>query len=160
TITAGTLAIGASGVIPDGVGKGNVSISNGAFLTFAGDFDETINGLFGSGKVDKTFGTGNSTLSVGNNNVSSTFADSLISGPRGIIQNTTGTINLTKIGTGTLSLLGEQFYTGTTTVSQGTLDLHGFSASNILFQSPLIDVQSGATLDVTQHDTNFGGPTQ
>src|SRR5207248_3391440 len=49
TISAGTLRLGASGVIADGAGKGNV-IVNGTFDL--NTFSEGINGLSGSGVVD------------------------------------------------------------------------------------------------------------
>ena len=48
TVTAGTLKLGASGVIPDGAGKGNVSLSGTLELN---GFSETINGLSGTGTV-------------------------------------------------------------------------------------------------------------
>src|SRR5581483_8333795 len=77
SVTAGILAIGASDVIPDGTGKGDVSVSNGAKLTIAGDFNETINGLTGAGVVDKTAGAGTSTFTVGATDASSTFSGSI-----------------------------------------------------------------------------------
>lgn len=57
-------------------------------------------------------------------------------------------ISINKVGTGTLTLSGSgNAYTGTTTVSQGTLLLSG--AAVISSSSPSVDVQSGATLDVS-----------
>jgi autotransporter-associated beta strand protein len=58
------------------------------------------------------------TLSVGNNNLSTTFS--------GVIQESGG---LTKAGTGTLTLTGANTYTGATTVSAGTLVATNMSGS-------------------------------
>jgi autotransporter-associated beta strand protein len=56
----------------------------------------------------------------------------------------TGTGSLVKTGAGTLELDGANTYTGSTTISQGTLAL-GASAALV---SPNITIASGATLDV------------
>jgi autotransporter-associated beta strand protein len=113
---AGTLAglqLGADGVIPNGSGFGNVSIS----ATYNGQLDlnghtDTVNGLSGDGTVNNSTGSGS--LSVGGNNQSCTFS--------GVIENTGGTLALTKVGTGSLTLSGVNTYTGGTTISAGTLD--------------------------------------
>ena len=70
------------------------------------------NGLSGGGTVDSTV-VGTPTLTVGGNNATSTFS--------GTIQNTAGTLSLTKIGTGTTTLSGTLNYGGWTTVQAGTL---------------------------------------
>jgi len=75
------------------------------------------------------------TASIGALNTDSTFAGKI-----------TGTISITKVGTGTQTFSGSgNSYTGTTTVSQGTLLLSGAA---VISSSPSVDVQSGATLDV------------
>ena len=111
-----TLALGAANQIPNGTGKGNVILTSG-FLDLAG-FDETINGLSGSGTVDNvTLGTSN-TLTLGDGNATgSTFS--------GVIKNTTGTLSLIKTGSGTQTLSGANEYSGTTTVDGGTLRING-----------------------------------
>ncbi|GAT32572.1 autotransporter-associated beta strand repeat-containing protein [Terrimicrobium sacchariphilum] len=77
------------------------------------------------------------TASIGALNTNSTFAGKIY-----------GTIAITKVGTGTLTLSGSgNTYTGATIVSQGTLLLSG--AGVISSSSPSVDVQSGATLDVS-----------
>ena len=134
TISTGTLHLGASGVIPDGPGKGDVSVGGTLDLN---TFSETINGLSGAGTVDTVAG-GSPTLTAGNNNASSAFS--------GIIRNTAGALALTKAGTGTLTLSGANTYTGNTTVSAGTLALSG---SGSIANSPTLSVSSGATLDAT-----------
>jgi autotransporter-associated beta strand protein len=111
--TQAWLKLGASGVIPNGSGKGNVIIfqTYKGLLDFAG-FTQTLNGLSGDGTVNNS--TGNGSLSVGNNNQSSTFS--------GVIKNTGGTLALTKVGSGTQVLSGVNTYSGGTTISAGTLE--------------------------------------
>jgi autotransporter-associated beta strand protein len=111
------LQLAASDVIPDGTGKGNCTIDGTykGLLDLAG-YSEIINGLSGNGTVDNTVG-GASTLTVGNNNQTSQFD--------GVIQNTSGTVGLTKVGSGVLTLTGINPYTGSTTISNGTLLVNG-----------------------------------
>jgi autotransporter-associated beta strand protein len=118
TINAGTLKLGSANAIPNGVGKGDVAV-DGA-LDLNGN-SITINGLSGSGIVDNATGTATYTLTLGDNNRSGTFP--------GVIKNTSGTLALGKIGTGTITLSGANLYSGDTTISQGTLKL---GASNVL----------------------------
>src|SRR5262249_38414707 len=51
TVSAGTLKLGAANVIPEGAGKGNVSLTGTLDLN---PFSETINGLSGAGTVDNS----------------------------------------------------------------------------------------------------------
>jgi autotransporter-associated beta strand protein len=128
TVDQGTLKLGAANVIPDGAGKGNVAVTSTFDLN---TFSETVNGLSGAGIVDTVAG-GFPTLTVGNNNATSTFS--------GIIRNTAGTLGLIKTGNGTLTLTGVNTYTGTTTVTAGTLLVNGsISGSSV-------GVLSGGTL--------------
>jgi len=64
-------------------------------------------------------------LTVGNNNLSTTFA--------GVIQ---GTGSLTKIGRGTFILSGANTYTGDTTVNRGVLQVDGSITSNTFVNHP------------------------
>lgn len=115
TISAGVLRLGALNAIPNGAGKGNVFVDAAGTLDIGGT-GGNINGLSGTGTVDKSL-TGADTLTVGNNDASSTFS--------GVIKNTAGTVNLTKVGAGTLTLNGSaaNTYGGTTTVNGGVLVL-------------------------------------
>jgi autotransporter-associated beta strand protein len=109
TISAGTLILANS----SGIGIHNSSaltISAGAVLDLR--FSETIGSLAGAGNVT-TGSLGAKTLTVGNDDSSTTFS--------GVIQNGSGSISLTKIGAGTFTLTGNSTYTGLTTVSAGTL---------------------------------------
>ena len=82
-------------------------------VTFSGTaLTYTLGGLQGA---DALAITSTNTISVGNNNSSTTFSGT-ISGAGG---------QLTKIGAGTLSLSGNNSYTGATTVSAGELLING-----------------------------------
>ena len=111
--TAAWLKLGASNVLPNGAGYGDVCISNAwnGRLDLAG-YSDTINGLWGDGLITNTAASA-STLTVGGNNVTSTFA--------GTIETSSGSIALTKTGTGVLILNGANTYSGGTTVNGGTL---------------------------------------
>ena len=111
TVAAGTLQLGASNTIPDGAGKGNLVLTGTFDLNTA---SETVNGLTGTGTVDKA-AAGAATLTVGANDATSTFD--------GVVQNTGGTLSVAKTGAGTLTLTNAQTYTGNTFVNGGTLVL-------------------------------------
>jgi len=127
----GILVLGAANQIPNGASAGNVT-NNGALNL--GGFSDTINGLSGTGIVDGVSGT--PTLTVGDNDATSTFS--------GVIRNTTGTLAVTKIGNGTLTIAGFNTYKGATTVSAGKLV--GVSGGSI--QSSAVTVATGSALGV------------
>ncbi|HSI14201.1 MAG TPA: autotransporter-associated beta strand repeat-containing protein, partial [Chthoniobacter sp.] len=127
-VTLGTLQLGADNAIPSGTGKGNVTV-NGT-LDVNGH-DQQINGLTGSGTIDNTAAATSKTLTVGANNQTSTF--------NGVIQNTGGTLAVTKTGTGALTLIGNSTYTGDTNVNAGKLVVSGSLQGNV-------NVAPGATL--------------
>lgn len=132
TQTPITVKLGASEVISNGAGKGNVTIQSGT-TTGTGTldlngFNETINGLVsgtgtslnGNGSTPQVFvtnnaaGTGTSTLTLGDGDATATFA--------GVIKNgATAKVGITKIGSGIQTFGGVNTYTGNTTVSVGTL---------------------------------------
>jgi autotransporter-associated beta strand protein len=134
--SAYTLTLGTANQIPNGTGKGNVA--NDGTLDLNG-FSETINGLAGTGVVD-TIAGGTPVLTVGDNDQTSTFD--------GVIQNTAGTLALTKVGTGTLTLAGINTYTGNTTVNSGVLAVNGTSIDDTT--TLIID---GGKVDVTGNET-------
>jgi fibronectin-binding autotransporter adhesin len=141
TVNSGTLQFGGtvSGVhIPNGASVGNVLLNGTLDLNGVSD---TINGLEGSGYVDNiaAANTGIYTLTLGNASSNAVFS--------GIIQNTAGTVALTKIGYGTQTLSGGNQYSGPTIINQGTLVV---GASGSLGQnSPTLTIGSGAVLDVS-----------
>lgn len=118
---AGTLRIGNSAAIPHGAGKGNVYLSLAGSTDGALDlngFSITINGLGGgtSGGQVKNTSTTAATLTVGDNDATSTFDGLLVDGA--------GKVALSKTGSGTLTLSGlngAHTYSGATTISAGKL---------------------------------------
>jgi autotransporter-associated beta strand protein len=112
TVSAGLLKLAGAELIPNGTGNGNVSV--GGTLDLNG-FSETINGLNGSGIVDNVPAGPAVTLTVGDNDASSSFS--------GILQNSGGTLNLVKTGSGVAALGGANTISGTVTVNGGTLAL-------------------------------------
>lgn len=146
--TQAQLKMATSNVIPKGSGFGNVVI-NGAYsgLLEMNGTTQGVNGLSGDGTVNNASGTGS--LTVGNNNATSTFT--------GTLQNSGGTLSLTKTGSGTFTLGGVNAYTGTTTISAGTLAL---SSTGSINNTPNIVLAAGATLDVSAISSfTLGGST-
>ena len=107
--SSGVLVLGASNQVP---AASNVSVAG---MLSMGGFNQSIAGLSGAGIVDGANGA--PTLTVGNNNQTSTFS--------GVLENTAGSLALTKIGMGMLTLSGTNAYTGQTTVSSGVLSIAG-----------------------------------
>jgi fibronectin-binding autotransporter adhesin len=105
TISAGTLTV--SGTLADTTA---VTVASGT--TYNVNATDTIGSLAGAGTVQTN---GTVTLTSGGDSTSTTFS--------GVIQNGTGTLSLTKSGTGKLTLTGNNTYTGATTISAGTLQL-------------------------------------
>ncbi|RYD43096.1 MAG: hypothetical protein EOP85_10530, partial [Verrucomicrobiaceae bacterium] len=125
TINAGTLQAGIATAIPSGAGTGNVILNGGAtagILDING-FDVSINGLTGStgavlGRVVNNRAGTTKTITIGSGDASTSFS--------GTIANNTGTggiLNLTKAGTGSLTLNSANTYTGTTTIRNGSIVL-------------------------------------
>ena len=90
--------------------------------------------LTGTGKLTGQGAAGTTTVvEVGNLGFNETFS--------GVLEGTSGTIALTKVGTGTWTLSGANTYTGTTIVNGGTLQMNSTNAT-----SSSVTVNSGATL--------------
>jgi autotransporter-associated beta strand protein len=93
-----------------------VNMTGGTF-DFAG-VSEGFDGLAGTaGVVTNSIAATTSTLTLGQNNSLGTPVFS------GVIQDGTGTMALTKMGSGTQILDGASTYTGATTISNGSLQL-------------------------------------
>ncbi|GAA5483618.1 beta strand repeat-containing protein [Haloferula sargassicola] len=86
-----TLRLAANEVIPDGAGKGNVTVNGRLEVN---GFTETVNGLSGSGSI--ALGN-NASLSVGNNDAGGTFSGRLFGASTSVLR---------KIGNGTFTLSG------------------------------------------------------
>ncbi len=135
-VSGGTLRLGASGVLPSSVAGASVTVSSPSVLDM-NTFNTTIGGLAGDGIVDNQ-GAGPSTLTIGIDNNNASFT--------GVIKNTSGTLGLTKVGTGIETILGANTYVGQTLVSAGTLRLGNLNALSA-GASPLV-LTNGGSLDV------------
>jgi autotransporter-associated beta strand protein len=89
-----------------------VDISSGAILDFHA-YSQTINALSGAGNVTDSFGNGQ-TLTIGAANGSGTLTGAI-----------SGDMAITKVGTGSQTLSGNNTYTNATTISAGTLTIGG-----------------------------------
>lgn len=129
TISSGsTLYANATGALSN---LSAITVDTGGRLDLGND-DQTIGALAGAGSV--TSGGPGRVLTTGGDNSSTIFA--------GDLQNGAGTLGITKIGSGTMTLSGTaNSYTGATLVSGGTLNVNGSIAS-----SSLLTVASGARL--------------
>lgn len=153
-VSSGTLRLG-DGVNSGGLITGN--IQNNARLEFASPFSETYSGtISGTGQVTKTASgalvilgdqmiTGTTTVSQGLLQLGNgTTANGSVSGP--IVANSqlrfanpadqafagsiSGTGSISKTGAGALILTGTSSFSGTTTISQGALQLGDATAQN------------------------------
>ena len=129
TITSGTLQTTAANVL----GSGALTV-NGT-LDMNG-FDQTVGSLTGAGVVTTTAAVATG-LTVGDNTSPAAFS--------GVISNGSGTISLTKVGTGTLTLSGLNTYSGATTVNAGTLKL---GAANSIGSSSAVTVGASGTFNL------------
>lgn len=138
TVNSGILlANNGAGIID----TGQVVVNGGAFGIGS---NETIGSLAGNGGfVSTSAGAGTTTLTVGGNNLSTTYAgNTQNNGP-------TALFAINKIGTGTLTLTGNIAHTGGTTVSAGTLEIGnggttGTISGNITNNSALVFNRSNA----------------
>ena len=114
------LFVSTDAFLPHGERLGDMFV-NGILQSFTGAI--TMNGLNGKGalRFGQTYAT---TFTIGDNNANGVFT--------GSIERAGGTVNVTKIGTGTQRLAGHCTHNGATTVSGGTLIVDGdFTASSV-----------------------------
>ena len=120
-VDAGTLDLNIANALPSGAGKGNVNITAGATLGLR--FGQNANALNGSGLIT-ALSSGTKGFTIGNGDASGSYG--------GVIQNGSGAIALTKVGTGTQILTGANLYTGATTVNGGSLLVNGSTAGSVV----------------------------
>ena len=117
------------------------------------DISQLTNGGMTAGSIEGpgTVRLGANTLTVGGNNLSTTFSGVLQDG--GTAGGSGG--SLTKVGTGTLTLSGTDTYTGATTVDAGVLNVTGAltSTTNVTVNGGTLNV-TGSVSDPT---INSGG---
>jgi autotransporter-associated beta strand protein len=147
TIAVGTLQLGNVAAIPSGTGKGNLAIASGATLDVY-NLSPTVNGLSGAGTVTNSLGSP-VTFTVGDNDASSDFG--------GVLQDGSGTLSLTKIGSGTQTLSGANTYSGDTTVSTGTLRIGHAAALPSGVGKGNVAVAGAGILDLNDFDITLNG---
>lgn len=140
-VSNGTLRIGVNDAVSKAI-NGNVAVLGAAVLDLNG-FNNTVNGLTGNGKVDVQNG-GTSILSVGYNGASSTFT--------GLLANTSGTLGLSKIGNGQLTLAGPHTYSGPTTIESGAIEVRNPNALGSGLSQ--VTLNGGALLTATNMNIN------
>jgi autotransporter-associated beta strand protein len=147
------LALGAADQIPDGAGKGNVIITNNSAtrtgtLRLAG-FSETINGLSGNGNVDGVSGT--LTLTLGGNDAPGNFSGNILNG--------SGTLTVTKIGTGTQTFSGASTFTGPLNVNGGVVAFPSSPATaGPLGNSTVVNLSGGGISFTSAGANNLNRP--
>lgn len=110
---AGLFSIGASNAIAD-----SSAIINSGAMSFANGVSDTVGSLSGSGSI--IFFGGNA-LTIGGDNTSTTYSGGLV-----------GSASLTKIGTGTQILSGNNgVYLGTVSINSGTLSTNSSNAMGV-----------------------------
>jgi fibronectin-binding autotransporter adhesin len=153
TVNGGSVQLANAAAIPSGAGRGDVTLDVSGTLNLNGN-SQTVNGLYGSGLVDNLTGTATYILTVGNNSTNSAGNFS------GTIQNTSGSVGLTKINTNIFTLNGANNYTGPTLISGGTFIV---GSSGNIGSTARITVNPGALLDVSAVPGGFtisSGPLQ
>ena len=111
---AGIVILGANNQLPDGTGKGNVNAVGTLRLN---GFNDTINGLTGTGTVHNNSASTNATLTLGGGDATASFSGTIADGAA-------AKLALVKTGTGTQTLTVANSYTGDTTVNAGTLEIY------------------------------------
>ncbi len=172
TLKTASTAIGATSVMENGLLKlgitnalpTNQSLTLGVAQNFNGNggfdfgkfdlagFNQTVNALVGTKNSGFTIGadsnrivtnsaaSGTGTLTVGNGNGSGTFNGVILNGA-------TAAVALTKVGTGTQTLVGDSNYSGVTTITAGTL---------AITHSNALGTNAGNTTIAANGNTNGG----
>ncbi|MCX6875001.1 MAG: autotransporter-associated beta strand repeat-containing protein [Verrucomicrobia bacterium] len=130
----------------DGAGSGSNFNFNGGTLRFTASLTVPFNGAINlnvkAGGAILDTGGNNVTVGYGNQNTPLLHAGSGTDG------------GLTKLGTGTLTLIRANTYNGATTISNGTLAV---SASGSLNAGSSVSIAAGATFDVSAYSTYTWG---
>lgn len=159
------LTLGASNVIPDGASAGNIQIeSNGeashSSVFRLNGFNETVNGVEGYyepnmrnkdfNQVIENGGNTNSTLTIGANNTTANFMGRVRD--KANTSSATGTLSVTKIGSGNQTFAGVATHTGSTTINEGTLTVD-------FTQIGISQTSDAANYFSTTSDLTMGGGT-
>ncbi|MHA8077310.1 beta strand repeat-containing protein [Aquirufa sp. TARAVU-A1A] len=133
TVNAGTLRLGAS----ESITNSSILTVNASGVFEMKDFNETVNNIAGSGII-RNGGASTSLLTVGANNLASTYT--------GILENGGGVLALTKNGTGILTLSNANTHSGATLLNAGGI----LATNNTALGDALgtTTVASGAVLQI------------
>ncbi|NCA02755.1 MAG: hypothetical protein EBS87_11455, partial [Sphingomonadaceae bacterium] len=148
-----TMVLGRNEGLPSGL---VLNLGGSANSTFdLNGFSQTVMGLERNANtttVSNSVAGTTSTLTV-NLNQADLTAGFTSGNYSGVIANGTGTVGLTKTGTGKFTLSGANTYTGPTNVAEGTLELSSTGASNV--SATLITVAPTAALRVIGGGANI-----
>lgn len=139
TVTSGTLALSGAGTF----GTGSVSVTGGVLDLGAKSITNTLGAVTGGGAVNN----GTITNDSSNYDLQNGSVGAVLAGSNGLNKTTANTVVLT----------ASNSFTGNTTVTGGTLALQGSGSIN---NSPVIDVQSGAVLNLGALSSFTVGATQ
>ena len=152
----GTLAISGGDTVTLG-GTGDFQIadtatvalgSSSSVLDLKGN-NVRLDNVTGTGKITNSLASSTGTVYWGVNNGTATYS--------GAIQNGTGSVAVTKVGTGTLTLTGSNNYTGATNIQNGTLKLGGNNLVPIGTAVTLGSATTNGTLDLFGYSQQLSG---
>ncbi len=121
TVGAGATLKGGVNTFINAAAGGGLNVASGGLVDM-NDFTLTVGSIEGAGNIVNSSATARA-LSVGGNNISTTYS--------GVLQatGTAANMTLTKTGTGILTLASSSLFTGTVTLSNGTIK---FGVNNAL----------------------------
>lgn len=165
----------------DQTGTPTYTVQAGGTLDLFADLADTtsitVDGDMNLNNVDQTFASISGSGNIALGSAALTFGDATSTTLSGVISGSASSIteaSLTKLGSGNLTLSGVNTYTGTTTVSEGTLTVDGslldsgaFSIANgatmvlngDLSNTAPVTIVAGGTLDLNDNDETLGSIT-
>lgn len=135
--TGGSLYVGNGGIVKNGVLETMAINLSGGTVGATADWSSSLNMNLGTTNGNITFQAANASNVAHNIALSGTLS---------------GAGGLYKTGGGLLTLSAANTYQGTTTITSGTLSL---GTAGSIANSPLVNIGSGSTLDVSAQTTTF-----
>ena len=146
TLTAGTLQMSGSGTL----GGTNATLTTNDGILDLNGTSQSVGSLYGAGGTILNNSTGtNVTLTVGTGNVNGSY--------EGVIANNTsgtGTVAVTKTGSGTQTFIGANTYTGKTTIGAGTLLV---GANETIPNGSVVEINNGGKLNIQAFTETIAG---
>ena len=146
TVSGGILALGHVNAILNSTLDTGTSGTQSVTFTAAGTNTYNLGGLKGGDQLDLALNS----ISVGANNQSTSFT--------GVLHSTGG--GLVKVGTGSLTLAGANTYTGSTTLSGGTLLLDYTASNTSKLANAAVLILTGGTLQLDRSGSPAGSHTE